>query len=51
MSWCICSECDYVFEAEVPPETCPDCRSKCAYSDVTCYIPECGQSGTDSRLR
>ncbi|MBN1367765.1 MAG: hypothetical protein JW967_07550 [Dehalococcoidales bacterium] len=42
MSWWICSECDYVMEAEVPPENCPHCNKKCIFSDVTCYIPECG---------
>ena len=46
MSWWICSECDYVFEAEAPPETCPECHSKCVFSDVTCYIPECGGPGS-----
>jgi rubredoxin len=45
MNWWICSECDYVFEAEKPPETCPSCHQKCAHSDVTCYIPECGGPG------
>ena len=51
MSWWICGECDYVFEAEVPPETCPECHSKCVYSDVTCYIPECGGPGhLDTKL-
>ena len=42
MNYWMCSECDYVFEAEVPPETCPSCHNKCTFSDVSCYIPECG---------
>jgi rubredoxin len=45
MNWWICSECDYVFEAEKLAETCPSCHQKCTYSDVTCYIPECGGPG------
>ncbi len=51
MGWWMCSECDYVFEAELPQETCPECHSKCVYSDVTCYTPECGGPGhLDMRL-
>jgi rubredoxin len=51
MSWWICSECDYVLEAEKPPHTCPECNKQCNFSDVTCYIPECGgQHNLDPRL-
>lgn len=50
-SWWICSECEYVMQAEVPPETCPRCKKKCLFSDVTCYIPECGgPNNLDVRL-
>jgi rubredoxin len=42
MSWWICSECNYVFETDTPPDACPDCHEKCTWSNVTCYIPECG---------
>ncbi len=49
MSWWICSECDYVVEADTPPELCPGCHKKCASSDVTCYIPECGGPGNLDR--
>ena len=45
MAWWICSECEYVFGAEEPPELRPGCHKKCAFSDVTCYIPECGGPG------
>ena len=24
----------------------PSCKEKCEYVDVTCYIPECGGSGS-----
>jgi rubredoxin len=51
VSWWICSECDYVFEAEKPYDTCPQCHKKCVFSDVTCYIPECGGPGLlDAKL-
>ena len=51
MNWWICTECDYVFEAETPPEICPGCRAKCSFTNVTCYIPECGGPGNlDRRL-
>lgn len=47
----MCSDCDYVFEAETPPEACPNCSHKCVFQDVTCYIPECGGPGNlDKRL-
>ncbi|MFC1926078.1 hypothetical protein ACFLW2_05225 [Chloroflexota bacterium] len=51
MSYWMCSECNYAFDAETPPEACPSCHEKCAFSDVTCYIPECGGPGNlDTRL-
>ncbi len=37
-----CVECGYFLEAEKPPERCPGCKLPCAYTDVTCYRPECG---------
>jgi rubredoxin len=50
-SWWICSECDYVLQAETPPKVCPQCAKPCLFSDVTCYVPECGgQSNLDVRL-
>jgi rubredoxin len=42
VSWWICSACEYVLESDVPPEQCPQCNEKCLFSDVSCYIPECG---------
>jgi len=48
-----CSNCGYVLEAEVPPGTCPSCKQECAFTDATCYTPECGgpESGNiDPRL-
>jgi rubredoxin len=42
MNYWMCDDCDYVFEAEVPPDTCPSCHAKCTFNNVTCYIPECG---------
>jgi rubredoxin len=50
-SWWICAECDYVMQAETPPNPCPQCHKPCIFSDVTCYIPECGGPGNlDIRL-
>jgi rubredoxin len=50
-NWWICSECDYVIRAETPPEKCPQCGKDCVFSDVTCYIPECGgPNNLDMRL-
>jgi len=45
-----CSKCHYVLQAAQPPEICPSCHEHCQFVDVTCYIPECGFSGVDSRL-
>lgn len=42
MNYWMCSNCSYVFETEAPPESCPDCREKCTFTNVTCYIPDCG---------
>jgi len=38
----MCNECNYVFKAEAPPETCSGCQAKCIFMNVNCYIPECG---------
>ena len=45
MSWWMCDRCSYTFESMEPPELCPQCHEKCVYSDVTCYVPECGGPG------
>lgn len=45
-----CSNCKYVMQAAVPPEQCPSCQQICQFVDVTCYIPECGMTGSDPRL-
>ncbi len=41
-SWWKCSLCGFTIQAKVPPEKCPSCLHTCAFSDVTCYHPECG---------
>lgn len=52
MKW-KCSNCEYLLEAETPPDTCPSCKEKCEFVNVTCYVPECGgeESGNiDTKL-
>lgn len=50
-NWWMCSECEYVFQSETLSETCPSCKKKCTFVDVSCYIPECGGPGNlDMRL-
>lgn len=41
-----CYNCGNTLEVQSPPETCPSCKQKCEFVDVSCYIPECG--GPDS---
>ena len=51
MNHWMCSECNYTFKAEAPPEKCPGCHAKCVFFDVTCYVPECGgPNNLDPRL-
>ena len=37
-----CNKCWNTVDGHIPPETCPSCKEKCEYVNVTCYIPECG---------
>ncbi|MEN9979797.1 MAG: rubredoxin-like domain-containing protein [candidate division WOR-3 bacterium] len=50
MPYWSCSNCHYVLQALQPPDVCPSCNQACQFVDVSCYIPECGFSGVDSRL-
>ena len=45
-----CEKCGYALKAEKPPDTCPSCKEKCIFTNVTCYIPDCGKTGADKRL-
>jgi rubrerythrin len=45
-----CQKCGYTETSDKPPEECPTCKDKCEFVDVTCYIPDCGQTGSDPRL-
>ena len=46
-----CSNCGYTFGADTLPDRCPSCRQVCIFSDVTCYIPDCGgPENIDPRL-
>lgn len=40
-----CGECGHTFQAPVPPDTCPSCKEKCTFKDVSCYTPDCGGPG------
>lgn len=42
LNWWKCSECGYMFQAALPPKTCPSCKEKCAFLNATCYTPDCG---------
>ncbi len=48
-----CGGCGYTFEqdaTEPAPMTCPSCKNKCEFLNVTCYIPECNFTGADPKL-
>lgn len=45
MNYWMCDECKYIFKVEIPPKNCPGCNKECAFSNVSCYIPECGGEG------
>jgi rubrerythrin len=45
-----CQKCGYTLKDEKPPEECPSCKEKCEFADVSCYTPDCGNTGTDNRL-
>ena len=45
-----CSKCGYTLKEETPPDECPFCKEKCEFVDVSCYIPDCGKTGSDNRL-
>jgi rubrerythrin len=46
-----CGKCGNTVQCAAPPETCPSCKEKCIFKDVTCYTPDCGGPGTvDPRL-
>jgi len=40
-----CLSCGNTIQTPSPPETCPSCKQKCAFKDVTCYTPDCGGPG------
>ncbi|MCE5335927.1 MAG: hypothetical protein LLG06_15205 [Desulfobacteraceae bacterium] len=37
-----CNKCGNTVDLQTPPNTCPSCKEKCEFVDVSCYIPECG---------
>jgi len=46
-----CSNCGFTFGADTVPDRCPSCKQVCTFSDVSCYIPDCGGPGNiDPRL-
>ncbi len=46
-----CQKCGYTLNADMPPEKCPQCKEKCEFVDITCYIPDCAQTGPDQRIK
>jgi len=46
-----CEKCGSLITAVKPPNACPECGERCAFINVTCYIPGCGGPGhVDHRL-
>ena len=48
-----CGNCGNTIELEMeaaPPAACPSCKEKCEFLNVTCYTPDCGDTGQDPRL-
>ena len=46
-----CQHCGFREEKDAPPETCPSCKQKCEFVDVSCYTPDCQDSKADNRLK
>jgi len=47
-----CIDCGFVLQGATPPEVCPSCQGRCEFTNVTCYLPECGGPGNiDPRLK
>jgi rubredoxin len=46
-----CSNCGYILEADTLSDRWPSCKQACTFSDVSCYIPDCGgPQNIDPRL-
>ncbi|MFC1826525.1 rubredoxin-like domain-containing protein [Thermodesulfobacteriota bacterium] len=45
MTYWKCGNCGFLLTAPVGPDTCPSCKEKCEFKNVTCYTPECGGPG------
>ena len=45
-----CSNCGYAFSGDIPPDVCPSCHENCEFVDASCYIPQCGETGRDTRI-
>jgi rubredoxin len=43
-----CNNCGNTVDVQSPPETCPSCKEKCEFVDVSCYIPDCGGPGSSN---
>ncbi len=37
-----CNKCGNTIDVVAPPETCPSCKAKCEFVNVSCYTPDCG---------
>ncbi|HOK06689.1 MAG TPA: hypothetical protein PK836_07700 [Syntrophales bacterium] len=46
-----CSNCGNTIQTVTPPQTCPVCGKACEFLNITCYMPDCGFTGIDPRLK
>ncbi len=44
MTYWKCPECVFTIVAKAPPGICPECGKKCEFINLTCYIPDWGNS-------
>jgi hypothetical protein len=42
MTHWMCINCGYYLQTEQTPDRCPSCKQACAFTNVTCYRPDCG---------
>lgn len=50
MTHWMCTMCGYYLQTSEPPNRCPSCDKACAFTNVTCYRPDCGGEQIDPLL-